>query len=137
MPKPFSSTSTPSSPSSEVVAPRRRRRIFTPADKLRIVQEAGKCSERGAVEALLRREGIYSSHLTGWRKAIADQTVAGLASKRPGRKPMRDEKDVRIETLERKGARLEKELALARKLIELQKKVSEFLGVVLPQPEEA
>ena len=135
MPKPSTSKSNPTS-STEVVAPRRRRRIFTPADKLRIVQAAAACTERGAVEALLRREGIYSSHLTGWRKAIAVQAVAGLASKRPGRKRMRDEKDVRIEILERKGARLERDLELARRVIELQKKVSEILGVALPKVEE-
>ena len=136
VPKPSSSPSHSSSPSTEVVAPRRARRVFTPADKLRIVQEAAKCTERGEIEALLRREGIYSSHLTHWRKAVAVQTMAALASKRPGRKRTRDEKDARIETLERKTARLEKELELARKVIELQKKVSEILGVELPKLEE-
>ena len=132
MPKP-SSPSTSSSASREVVAPRRARRVFTPADKLRIVQEAAGCTERGQLEALLRREGIYSSHLTYWRKAVADHTVAALAGKRPGRKPKVDEKDARIEALERKSARLERELELARKLIDLQKKVSEILGFDLPR----
>jgi transposase-like protein len=135
VPKPSSKPKS-SSPSSEVVAPRPARRIFTPADKLRIVQEAAKCTERGEVEALLRREGIYSSHLTNWRKLVADHSVAALAARRPGRKPKRDEKDVRIETLERKTARLEKELELARKVIDFQKKLSEILGVELPKVEE-
>lgn len=113
-----------------------RRRSFTPAEKLRIVREADACVARGDVEAMLRREGIYSSHLATWRKALARHGVEGLAARRPGRKPKRDAKDLRIDTLEKRNARLEAQLALARKLLDLQKKASEILGVDLPTPPE-
>ena len=115
--------------------PPRPRRVFTPAEKLRIVREAAACTERGQIEALLRREGIYSSLLTAWRKAIATHAVTALAAKKAGRKPLRDDASMRLEALERKNARLEKELELARKVIELQKKVSEILGVTMPSIE--
>ena len=138
MPKPtvVPSSSPPSpSSSSEVVAPPAKRRSFSPAEKLRIVREADACTERGQVEALMRREGIYGSHLSNWRKALGHYGSDGLSVRKPGRKPKHDAKDLRIEALEKKSARLERELSVARKLLELQKKVSEILGIQLP-PEE-
>lgn len=134
MPKP-AVPATPAEASNEVIMPARRR-SFTPAEKLRIVREADACVARGDVEAMLRREGIYSSHLATWRKALARHGVEGLAPRRPGRKPKRDAKDLRIDTLEKRNARLEAQLALARKLLDLQKKASEILGVDLPTPPE-
>ena len=131
---PLPSSASPSS-SNEVVAPPAKRRSFSPAEKLRILRQADACSERGEVEALLRREGIYSSHLSAWRKALGRYGSDGLSARKPGRKPKRDAKDLRIEVLEKKSARLERELSLARKLIELQKKVSEILGIQLPTDE--
>jgi transposase-like protein len=68
MPKP-AVPPTPAEASNEVVVPARRR-SFTPAEKLRIVREADACVARGDIEAMLRREGIYSSHLSMWRKAV-------------------------------------------------------------------
>lgn len=135
MPKPPTTPKT-RAPSTEVEEPRRARRKFSAADKLRIVREAAACTERGEVEALLRREGIYSSHLSGWRKAIEEHGVRGIETRRPGRKPSRDAKDARIEALEKKAARLERDLEVAQKLIALQKKVSELLDVTLPTSEE-
>jgi len=126
----------PSSKQSEVSPPLRKRRSFNPAEKVRIVREADACTERGQVEALLRREGIYSSHLASWRKALQAHGVEGMAARRAGRKPSRDAKDLQIASLEKKTARLEKELVLAHKLIDLQKKVSEILGIKLPNPED-
>jgi transposase-like protein len=125
----------PPASSSEVSQPPAKRRSFSPAEKLRIVREADACTQRGEVEALLRREGIYSSHLAAWRKAILRHGVEGLGAQKPGRKPHPNAGTARrIDQLERKNARLEKELRVAHKLLELQKKVSEILGVTLPPP---
>lgn len=108
-----------------------KRRSFTAAEKLRIVREAAACTRRGDVEALLRREGIYSSHLAAWRKQLALHGSDALAGRKPGRKPKLDAKDRRIAELEKRAARLEAKLSLAEKLIDLQKKVSAILGINL------
>ena len=113
------------------------RRKFTAAEKLRIVREAAACTERGSIEALLRREGIYSSLLTAWRKQFSLLGSQGLAGRAPGRKPKFDAKDRRIQELEKRTARLEAKLALAEKLIDLQKKASELLGIELASEEES
>ena len=79
-------------PSHEAVQPGTRRR-FTAAEKLRIVKAAEAAiasGERGALEALLRKESIYSSHLSTWRRQLAANGEAGLAARRPGRKPRLD-----------------------------------------------
>jgi transposase-like protein len=115
----------------EVPAPARKRRRFSPAEKLRIVRAANECTKHGAVEELMRKEGIYSSMLSNWRRAIEAQGVEGLGSRKRGRKSNLDAKDRRIEALEKKLAHTEKELAITRTLVDLQKKVSEVLGVAL------
>lgn len=131
MPKP--TTGPTVSSGVEVRAPARKNRQFSPADKLRIVRAANECTERGAVEALLRKEGVYSSLLSKWRRAIEANGVEGLGLRKPGRKSNRDLKDRRIEDLERKLARAEKEIAISKGLLELQKKVSDLLGIRLLQ----
>lgn len=108
-----------------------RRRSFSAAEKLRIVREAAACTKRGEVEALLRREGIYSSHLAAWRKQLALHGSEALVGRKPGRKPKLDAKDRRIAELEKRAARLEAKLSLAEKLIDLQKKASAILGIEL------
>jgi transposase len=115
----------------EVVPKAGRRRSFSASEKLRIVREAAACAERGGVEALLRREGIYSSLLAAWRKQLALHGSEALAGRKPGRKPKLDAKDLRIAELEKRAARLEAKLSLAEKLIDLQKKVSVILGINL------
>lgn len=134
MPK-SSNRSSSTVPSVEVTPPPRQRRKFTAADKLRIVQEAATC-ERGDLAALLRREGLYSSHLAAWRKELALHGSEGLAKRKAGRPPKGDARDARIFALEKTNARLERELELSRKLIALQKKVSELLGVGLLERDE-
>jgi transposase len=114
-----------------------KRRTFTAAEKLRIVREAAACTERGDIEALLRREGIYSSHLAAWRKQLALRGSEGLAQRTPGRKPKLDAKDRRIAELEKLLARAESKLELAGKLIELQKKAAAILGVQLASDGES
>ena len=113
-----------------------KRRKFSAAEKLRIVRAAAACTQRGDIEALLRREGIYSSLLTAWRKQLALHGSEALAGRKPGRKPKHDAKDRRIAELEKRSARLEEKLALAEKLIDLQKKISAILGVNLTSDEE-
>ena len=146
MPKPSRLPISPSDPSSSpskggaavetTPAPGERRR-FTAAEKLRIVREAAGCTERGSIAALLRRERIYSSLLTSWRKELSLRGTQGLAGRTPGRKPKLDAKDRRIQELEKRAARLEAKLALAQKLIDLQKKASELLGIELASEEES
>ena len=138
MPKPTNIRSIASKASAEKGAalestPKRSRRSFTAAEKLRIVKEAAACTGRGEVEALLRREGIYSSHLSNWRQQLERRGTEGLVAARPGRKARLDAKDRRIQELERKTKRLERELLISQKLIELQKKAHEMLGIALPQ----
>ena len=111
-----------------------RRRVFSASEKRRILDEVAACKKRGVrgeVEALLRREGIYSSHLTAWRNQLALRGRGGLTARTPGRKPKLDAKDRRIAELEKRAARLEAKLSLAEKLIALQKKVSAILDIDL------
>jgi transposase len=115
----------------EVLPKSGRRRSFSAAEKLRLVRAAAACTKRGEVEALLRREGIYSSHLSAWRKELALHGSAALVGHKPGRKPKLDAKDRRIAELEKRSAQLEAKLSLAEKLIDLQKKVSAILGINL------
>ena len=121
----------------EVVPKPGRRRVFSEAEKLRIVREAAASTKRGGVEALLRREGIYSSLLAAWRKQLALHGSEALAGRKPGRKPKLDAKDRRIAELEKRAARLEAKLSLAEKLIDLQKKVSAILGIDLASDGES
>jgi len=116
---------------------RRQRRRFSPEEKARILAEADACTERGQLGELLRREGLYSSHLTSWRAQLKREGLAGLVARRPGPKPKYDEKDRLIQQLEKKNARLEKELRISKALIELQKKAHEILGIALPRVEDA
>ena len=123
-------------PSTGESAPKKpTRRTFTAAEKLRIVQAADACTERGQLEALLRREALYSSHLAKWRKALALHGSEGLHPAKVGRKPLRSAETLRMAALEAKNARLEKQLALAQELLALQKKVSHILGIALPTSE--
>jgi transposase len=115
----------------EVLPKSGRRRSFSAAEKLRMVREAAACTVRGDVEALLRREGIYSSHLAAWRKELALHGSEALAGHKRGPTPKLDAKDRRIAELEKQALRLEAKLSLAEKLIELQKKVSALLDINL------
>jgi transposase len=112
-----------------------RRRAFTAAYKLSVVEQADRCTEPGQLEALLRHEGLYSSHLSKWRKQLRLRGSEGLGARRPGRKPTRDASALRIAELEAKAARLEKKLAIANELLALQKKVSQLVGIALPGDE--
>lgn len=127
----------PSGVSVEVVPKPGKKRSFPASEKLRIVRAAAACTKRGEVEAMLRREGIYSSLLAGWRKQLELHGSEALAGRKPGRKPKLDAKDQRIAELEKRAARLEAKLSLAEKLIDLQKKVSAILGINLATDDES
>ena len=120
-------------PDPEVVE-RARRRQFTAAYKLRILAEADECSASGQIGALLRREGLYSSHLTEWRRHRAQGTLAARAPQRRGRPPM-SAAAVELARLRQANERLTRQLVAAEAIIEIQKKVSALLG--LTQPSDA
>lgn len=104
------------------------RKKFSAAEKLRIVKAAAACP-RGQLEALLRREGIYSSHLTSWRLQLGMRGKAGLEPKKPGRKKTRDDRDTEIAMLKKKLARAQRQLEISNDLIELQKKAQKLLAL--------
>jgi transposase len=115
--------------------PKRLRRVFSAADKLRIVKKADACiasGERGAVEAMLREEGLYSSALSSWRGQLGRQGAAGLEPRKVGRKPKLDAKDRLNAQLLKRTAVLERKLHIAEAVIALQKKAHEILGIALP-----
>ena len=105
------------------------RRLFRAEYKQRILKEADACATPGAVGALLRREGLYSSHLVVWRRARARGERAALAPQTRGRKPTPvDPRARRIAELERQVARLTARAERAEALVELQKKLAALLG---------
>jgi transposase len=119
------------SPDPEVVA-KPARRQFSAAYRLRIVQEAERCTEPGEVGQLLRREGLYSSHLSKWRQAWRDGATHALEPKKRGAKPKPGNPlDPKVRALEAKVARLEKELHQAHTILDVQGKVAGLLGLNL------
>jgi transposase-like protein len=118
-----------SPPDPEVTEAKPRRR-FTAAYKLRVIDQADQCSEPGQIGALLRREGLYSSHLTNWRKQREQGILQGLTPAKRGRKARpRNPLDTRVAELERENQRLQNKLKQAHIIIEAQKKISEILGI--------
>ena len=107
-----------------------KRRCFSAAYKLKIVREADKCKKHGEIGALLRREGLYSSHLSEWRKLRDQGALNGLkARKRGPRKTEPNPLAARVKQLEKEKTKLEKKLLKAEMVIELQKKMAEILGI--------
>ena len=114
------------------VTPQAKRRRFSAAYKLQIVKEADACTERGNIGALLRREGLYSSQLSKWRQ----QREAGqLADKKRG--PKSDPVAAENERLRQENKRLRKELEKAQLVIDVQKKLSQALGLMTEEGESA
>ena len=109
------------------------RRRFDAEFKARILREADQCTQPGQLGALLRREGLYSSHLFLWRKQRDDAALAGLVPKRRGRKPDPDAPLVaENQRLTREVARLHRRLRRTEAILDVQKKLSEILGIELP-----
>lgn len=112
------------------VSAKARRRQFTATYKREILRRAAACSQPGAIGALLRSEGLFSSHLTTWRQARERGELDGLTPKRRGRKAVpADSRDARIAELERQTTRLTARAERAEALVEIQKKVAALLGV--------
>ena len=119
----------PDAPTPEISA-RPRRRTFTAQDKLRILAETDRAAGTGGIGAILRREGLYSSTLTDWRKARDAATNGALAPVKRGPKiaepnPWATE----LAAAQKENARLAKQLARAEVIIEIQKKVADLLGI--------
>jgi transposase-like protein len=117
-------------PDPEVVA-RPSRRRFTAIYKLAILRRADQCRE-GELGALLRKEGLYSSHLTAWRRQRDQGELDALQPRRRGRPPKQPAADAEVARLRRENERLTQRLATAEAVIEIQKKVASLLGVVVP-----
>jgi transposase-like protein len=117
----------------EVLATARRRR-FTAEYKRRVLQEAEACSKPGELGALLRSEGLYSSHLSAWRVARSRGELAGLRPKKRGPQAQRpDPRDQRITELERELRQTQARAERAEGLVAVQKKLSQLLGIELSE----
>jgi len=126
---------TPPRPDPEVVASAKRR-TFTAEYKLRILAEADAAAAHpGAIGALQRREGLYSSHLVTWRREREAGILKGLTPRQRGPKPKRNPLDEEIQKLRRENQRLTEELRKAEIIIDVQKKVGTLLGWPLPKPD--
>ena len=120
-------------PDPEVV-PKAKRRQFTAKYKLRILKEADRCTERGQIGELLRREGLYSSHLSKWRQQRARGQLQGLAPKKRGRKGQ-DPSVAELARLRRENERLHVQLEQAEIIIDVQKKLAKLLGLTTAESE--
>ena len=118
-------------PDPEVVAKAQRRK-FTAEYKLGLVEEADHATDPGAVGALLRREGLYSSHLVEWRR-LRETGALGALSKKRGRQPTRNPLAEENCKLKAELLQVKKKLQQAEIIIDVQKKVSALLGIALPE----
>lgn len=124
----------PKAPETEVVE-KAKRRAFTAEYKRRILEEVDRASQPGEIGAILRREGLYSSVLSAWRRQREAGELSALAPKKRGPKAkVPDERDRELAELKRKLTRSEARAERAEAIVELQKKVSEILGIPLPEP---
>lgn len=124
---------TPSPPNPEVSAQPQRRR-FTAKYKARIVEEAQKCTGSGQIGALLRREGLYSSALTLWRRQYQSGALQAFKDEKRGRQRTRDARGQELQRLQRENERLSKKLSQAELIIDIQKKVAAMLGNPIETP---
>jgi transposase-like protein len=127
----------PTAPPDPEVPAKPVRRRFTANDKLRILRLADACTVPGSLGALLRREGLYSSNLTAWRRQRDAGTLSALTPQKRGRKaPSRDPLRLKNTTLRKENERLTSRLRQAELIIDVQKKVSQILGIPLATVEE-
>lgn len=116
------------------VVEKAKRRQYSAEYKQRILREAETCRATGEIGALLRREGLYSSHLTTWRRQCERGELEGLSPQKRG--PKADAQAVELGKLKRENERLRERLRKAELIIEVQKKVSQILGVALPESDQ-
>ena len=135
--KQISEPETVSPPNPEVTQVAKRRR-FSSQYKTKVLREADTCTQSGEISALLRREGLYSSHLSVWRHQRAASELQSLTPKTRGRRPIQKNplasENARLQT---ENKRLKLWLKKAEIIIDVQKKVSEILGITLNSPEES
>jgi transposase len=110
------------------VVPKAKRRRFSGEYKLRILAEADECRERGGIGALLRREGLYSSHLTDWRKQRDRGELSKSDNRKRGRKP--DPQAAENARLQQENEQLRARLEQAEHIIDVQKKLAQLLGTI-------
>jgi len=122
-------------PKQTEVVPKAKRRSFTAEYKRTILDEIAGCRKPGEVGAILRREGLYSSHITKWRMVAQKQTLVALEPKKRG--PKTDPRDLENAQLRRQVAQLQTRAERAELLVEIQKKLSTILGLELPKIDEA
>jgi transposase-like protein len=115
------------------VAAKAKRRQFSAEYRLQILKEADGCKGGGDIGALLRREGLYSSHLVTWRRQRETGALAGMRARKRG--PKGRVEDPRLKQQQREIARLQRQLKQAMTIIEIQKKVAGILGISLNAPE--
>lgn len=128
-------TNHPSTPDSEVLEKALRRK-YPGEYKLRMLQEAETCTLPGQLGALLRREGLYSSHLTTWRRQKEQGMLDALSPKKRGPKTLkRNPLALKVAQLEREIQRLQRKLQQAETIIEVQKKISEILQIPIQNDE--
>lgn len=126
----------PKRPDPEVLEKKPRRR-FTTKYKLSILVEVDACSKPGDIGELLRREGLYYSNIRTWQRQFKAGALKGLAPKKRGRKKLAvNPLAKRVAELERDNTRLAKKLKQAETIIEVQKKISEILGISQPEKKE-
>jgi transposase len=116
------------------VLPRAKRRWYSAEYKLRILEEVDGCTQRGQIGALLRREGLYSSHLSTWRQQRILGQLEGLSPKKRGCKPQ-DPAVEEAARLRRENERLRARLEQAEMIIDVQKKLSQLLGLTPDETE--
>src|SRR2546423_7538094 len=124
-----------SRPPGPEVLPKASRRTFSAAEKLRILNQADACTQPGQIGALLRREGLYSSHLVKWRRLRAAGQLQAQDPQPRGPKPtLPDPLAEELAQLRTENARLQARLTQAELIIDVQKKVAQLLGAPLPAP---
>jgi transposase-like protein len=124
-------------PPNPEVPEKRPRRKFTAQYKLRIIAAADACKEPGQIGVLLRSEGLYSSNLNTWRRQKEKGLLEALSPKKRGRKEKeKNPLTQRVARLERENKQLRKKLKQAETIIDVQKKISEILGISQNLPEE-
>ena len=127
--RPTNGVSQDQQPQTEVT-PKAKRRRFSAQYKLRVLEEADRCTKPGEIGALLRREGLYSSNLTTWRRQREQGQIGALSAKKRGPKPKPDTAmGTELAQLRKQNRQLEQKLKKAELIIEVQKKVSALLGL--------
>jgi transposase-like protein len=119
------------------VSAKASRRRFTADYKIKIIRQADACPDSKGLGALLRREGLYASNLTTWRKQMNRGVLTALSPKKRGRKES-DSSPLQVENekLRKENSRLERRLKRAELIIDIQKKAAQILGIPLSTPEE-